>query len=411
MRRTTALTEGEAGNFIEFSKGIAILLIAFHHFSRSLWLGRHLATPPLMQWTFDPAGESLGRSFSELASGQFDEAMFRLSAQFGYFGVHLFVLMSGLGLAWGTSKTVKTEAFLKRRISKLVPPFWTAVVVFVVWRIIIEQPYSVRQIIERATLLSTFDQTNFFRVDPPLWCLALFFQLYVLFLPLRYLLERFGPRLILLLFPVGFAARSICMLPGILRWNENFGHVLGLNWVAIFAAGIWVGNELRQKGRAAIPLWVFVSAASIGAGALFLSERFSAMYPIHDTAIAAVIGATSVIIWKAIPYRLLTRSLAAVGSVSFPLYLYHRPILGTVIFVWQKNPIQHIDAMSLSFVTVGALTVGFLLLRRLATLKIAVLALGVEPFTPQPVLVHSALGRIPPGAGTAELGTGQLAGQ
>lgn len=391
--RSLMVKEEQASDLLQFSKGIAILLIAFHHFSRSLWLARGMHPPNMMQWVFDPSGEDFHQILSDIAAGQFDQAIFRLSAQFGYFGVHLFVLMSGLGLAFGTSDHVKFGSFLKRRVSKLVPPFWTAVAFFVAFRIIIEQPYSFREIVERAFLLSTFDQANFFRVDPPLWCLAIFFQLYLLFLPLRYFVRRFGPQIILAFASLSYLARLLCMIPPVSSWNQNFGHAVGLNWLAVFGVGIWVGDKLRNEGRFVIPASTYALAAFGGLTSLYLSERFRAIYPIHDTAIALFMGATILLMWSALIGVFVSRWIAAVGSVSFPLYLYHRPIVGMVIFFWQKMPgTEPFDALTLSILTVPSLVGLFLLLQRFSSPRIAALALGSEPLMRKPVTVNGFTG-------------------
>jgi peptidoglycan/LPS O-acetylase OafA/YrhL len=397
MRPSFVIKEEQAGELLRFSKGAAILLIAFHHFARSLWLARGLPTPNLMQWVFNPSGENFRQIVSYISAGQWDDAIHSLSAQFGYFGVHLFVLMSGLGLAFGTSSKVEPGPFLKRRFRKLVPPFWTAVVFWTAWRIIIEQPYSFREIVERASLLSTFDQTNFFRVDPPLWCMAVFFQLYLLFLPLRYIIRRFGPRMILLFAAVAFMARWICMLPAISGWNENFGHVLGLDWLAVFGMGIWAGDKLRNEGRLVISVPAFSVVTASGVVLLALSERSRAVYPIHDSAIAVVIGGATLLVWKCISGGLVCRGLAAVGAVSFPMYLYHRPLIGVVVFLWRNHSpdVVTMGGASLGILTIFGTAAVFLVLRRIMKPKIAALALGSEPWTRPSELGKAAVLRSP----------------
>lgn len=391
MRSSFVLEEEQACELLRFSKGIAILLIAFHHFARSLWLARGLQTPNLMQWVFNPSGENLGRIAADVSAGQFDNAIYSLFAQFGYFGVHLFVLMSGLGLAVGTSNNVKPRSFLKRRFRKLLPPFWTAIVFWTAWRIIIEQPYSVREVVERASLFSTFDHANFFRVDPPLWCMAVFFQLYLLFLPLRYAIRHFGPRIILLLAAIAFVARWACMSHVVSNWNDDFGHVLGLDWLAVFGIGIWVGDKLRNEGRLVIPVPAFSITAAAAALLLVLSEQFRAIYPIHDSAIAVVIGGATLLAWRRISGGLFCRGLAAVGTVSFPMYLYHRPVVGTVVFLWRNrtDDVVTIGGFALGIVTVCGLIAVLLLLRQVLNPEIAALALGSEPPVPRPSVVPS----------------------
>ena len=380
MRCALSIRKEAAGNLLDFSKGIAILLIAFHHFSRSLWLVRGVEPPTLLQWNFDPAGEGFGSLVSAATAGQYSEVIFRLSAQFGYVGVHLFVLMSGLGLALGTPKAVDTGSFLKRRFRKIIPPFWTAVVFFVLLRIAIGEPYSVRQVVERMSLLTTFDQEQFFRVDPPLWCLALFFQLYLIFLPLRRLIVRFGSRMLLPLTGIAFIARWALSFPPIQHWNMYIDHVIALDWLVVFGLGIWIGGKLQSDGEVVLPAWTVTGTMLTATVLLFLSERFTSVYPIHDTAVGIVIGGITLLAWKAMPKLRLTGALAAVGSVSFPLYLYHRPLIGMAVLLWRESPqAASVPPLGLGLATVGTLVVVFLLVRLISHLNrgIVTLAFGI----------------------------------
>jgi peptidoglycan/LPS O-acetylase OafA/YrhL len=387
MRSAVVLKQSGVSGVLRFSKGIAILLIAFHHFARSLWLARGVAIPNLMQWRFLPSGENFHQAVIEFSAGQYSHVLLRLFAQFGYFGVHIFILMSGLGLAFGTPSTVKPGAFIQRRFRKLIPPFWTAVVFFTVFRIIIGQPYTVREILERATLLTTFDQARFFSIDPPLWCLAVFFQLYVLFLPVRWLISRYGPRVILALAAIGFAARWITCLPPIANWNVDFGHALGLNWLAVFGIGVWAGDRLRNEGQVEIPMPVFAGSMLIASITLVLSETFQNVYPIHDSAIAVVACGTVFLIYRALSSTFVCRLVAFVGMVSFPLYLYHRPIIGIIVFFLRKD----LGSGALEPLSIGVLSVASLICFFLLTLQLGVrkprliaLALGAETWIPQP---------------------------
>ena len=170
------------------------------------------------------------------------------------------------------------------------PPFWTAIAFFVVLRLAVGQPFTVRDVFERTLLISTFDRYEFFKIDPPLWCIAVFFQLYFLFLPLRWLIVRYGARIVVALAAIAFVARWAASLPPILRWNPYFGHVFALNWLAVFGLGIWIGNKLRKDGEVAVPGRALAVAILAGSSLLLLSETFASVYPIHDTAIALAIG-------------------------------------------------------------------------------------------------------------------------
>lgn len=343
------LRREQGGSFLTFAKGMAILLIFSHHLARSAWLSRGLAAPSLMQWTFTSCRVDFGILASAFQDGKYSEVLLRLLAHFGYVGVHLFVLLSGLGLALGTVQTVPAAIFLKRRVSKLVPPFWIAVIIFSVLDWVAGHPYSIGQFAERLFLVTTFDAKNFFLVDSPLWCLAVFFQLYLLFLPLRRLIVRFGPLSLLPLALIGFMARQLASQPQIVEWNEYAGHTVALNWLAVFGLGIWIGDKLRRDGEVTLPIWAVTGTTLISIPLFVFSELSAAAYPIHDTAIGVLIALVAFLAWRLSLAIHAAHILSAVGAVSFPLYLYHRPIVTKAVNLWCRR----YDPASLPFVCLG----------------------------------------------------------
>lgn len=374
-----SLKKNDTGRLLEFSKGIAILLIILHHLSRSIWSSRGLPLPALQQWNFDPAGEGSGLLVATARGGHFSDLWLLLSAQFGYVGVHLFVLLSGLGLAIGTRESDRFLPFMKRRIRKIVPPFWTAVAFSAVLAKAFGTPLPADYILKRLFLLTTFDQRIFFGFDTPLWCMAVFFQLYILFLPLRWLINHYGPRILLLFALISFVARWAMSTPPVLRWNMYFGHAFALNWLAVFGLGVWIGCKLRRDGEIVLPVWTVTGTTLTAVLLLVLSETFKAAYPIHDTAIGVVTGAAVLLVWSVLSKTNFAAALAVVGSVSFPIYLYHRPLVSIVVYYWHKGLIMpFLPASVLAFDIVAALIVAALLMRRLMLLKpnIANMAFG-----------------------------------
>lgn len=202
-----------------------------------------------MQWRFTPCGADFGFRASAARAGRYSEVLLRIMVRFGYVGVHLFVPMSGLGLAFGTPEAIGVGAFLKRRALKLVPPFWIAFVVFAALEWVAGHPFTLARIAKRLLLLTTFDAKRFFIIDSPVWCLAVFFQLYLLFLPMRRPIVRFGLPLLLPMAVAGFIVRQLTSLPQIMERNEYFGHTLALDWLAVFGLGIWIGDRLRRGAR------------------------------------------------------------------------------------------------------------------------------------------------------------------
>ena len=110
MQRAITLTKSNATDLLWFIKGVAILLIVFHHFGRSIFL-EHGLEPTLLQWNFSLSGERVDRLMSDLLDGRYSELILRIFCRFGYFGVHLFVLASGLGLALSTPEMIGAGSF------------------------------------------------------------------------------------------------------------------------------------------------------------------------------------------------------------------------------------------------------------------------------------------------------------
>jgi len=375
-----SLRRDQAGSLLTFTKGIAILPIFFHHFARSTWLARGMAPPALLQWNFTSAGMVFGALTSSAGAGRYYEVFLRLMARYGYMGVHLFVLASGLGLALGTPMAVSTGAFLKHRMIRIIPPFWMAVALLDLWETALGHPFAIRDVVERLFLLTTFDEKRFFNADSPLWYLSLAFQLYLIFLPLRRLIVRFGLVSLLPLAAIGFVARQLAALPAIMEWNQYFGHVLALNWLAVFGLGIWIGDRLRRDGEVALPGWAVTATALASFSLFLLSNAWKAAYPIHDTVIGVLIAVVAFLAWRMMDGTYPARAVAAVGAISFPLYLYHRPVVSKLLNLWCRR----IDPGALPPAGLGlalaVVLIVFLLLARRAlrvTPKIRALVLGV----------------------------------
>lgn len=218
------LKRDELGNMLTFVKGIAILFVMMHHFARSAWLSLGIEPPLLLQWEYIYPLESYHLLYSALLDGNYWEASLRALAS-GYFEFHLFILASGLGLALGTPEKIGVWALFRQRAAKIIPPFWLAVIVFASLAWLAGHGYSINQIVARMLMLTTFSGKDFFTIDSPLWCIALFLQLYLLFIPLRAVINRFGLNCIPALVAIAFLARWCASLPEVMQWNVHFGHV------------------------------------------------------------------------------------------------------------------------------------------------------------------------------------------
>ena len=92
MSRIFKLHRSEAGNLLNFAKGLAILLVFLHHYSRSAWISRGLPTPALLQFSYESPIQDFALLAAAVRAGHFTEVFLRAMAHFGYVGVHLFVM-------------------------------------------------------------------------------------------------------------------------------------------------------------------------------------------------------------------------------------------------------------------------------------------------------------------------------
>ncbi|MBV5349819.1 acyltransferase, partial [bacterium] len=261
----------------------------------------------------------------------------RLVAHFGYFGFHLFILVSGLGLGLGVPEKVNIGAFIRHRVAKIIPPFWLAVLVFALLGVLAGHSYSINQIVARLLMLTTFSEQEFFTINSPLWCIALFLQLYVLFIPLRYLINRWGLACIPVFVVIAFLARQIASFPEIAQWNVYFGHVFALNWLGIFGLGIWVGQKARRDGEVVLKTWAVTLIFALALGLTVLSDLSQSVYPIHDSAIGVFAGVIAFMVWRMSGHSVINKVLGMMGVVSFPLFLYHRPVIAQALNWWSAK--------------------------------------------------------------------------
>jgi peptidoglycan/LPS O-acetylase OafA/YrhL len=373
MGRIFKLHRSEAGNLLNFAKGLAILLVFLHHYSRSAWISRGLPTPALLQFSYESPIQDFALLAAALRAGHFTEVFLRAMAHFGYVGVHLFVMLSGLGLALGCAENMTFTAFLKRRALKIVPAFWISVAFFALMAWATGFPFSAGQILERMFLLTTFHPANFFIIDSPLWCLAVFFQMYLIFLPLRRIIVRYGLPALLPLAAVDFLWRAFTGMPRMVEWNEYFGHTLAFNWLAVFGLGIWIGNELRQRGEIAVPAPAVAAAVLVAIPVAVMGAFSIFAYPALDTALGLLITVFAFAAFRVASGTMVARVFAAVGIVSFPLYLYHRPLVTKIVHIW-SNHHAALPPVSLGFALAALLTVALLLAQRTLRLRPAVSA-------------------------------------
>lgn len=381
-----SIQRDELGDFLSFTKGVAIFFVLAHHFARSAWMCLGMEPPLLLQWHFIFPLDDYRIMTSLLLEGGYWEVLLRLIAHFGYFGFHLFILASGLGLGLGVPDKQNFGEFVWHRVAKIVPPFWLAVIVFALLGWLAGHSYSINQVVARMLMLTTFSEAEFFTIDSPLWCIALFLQLYVLFIPLRYLINRWGPACLPVFVVVSFAARAIASSPQVADWNVYFGHVLALNWLGVFGLGIWLGQMAQRDGEVVLETWVVGLIFVVALGLAVLSDLSESLYPIHDSAIGVFAGVIAFLAWRMSGRSVLNRVCGVLGVISFPLFLYHRPVIAQALNWWSaKTAATALPPPYMALVLIVIILLVLLAQKLLhRTPQMAVLLLGLSPVDAKP---------------------------
>jgi len=267
---------------------------------------------------------------------------------YGFLGVHVFFILSGLVLAWpycgpaGKSlDQLSLSSFLRRRFTRLAPPYYvilslSALPIFAVAFLKADgiPPRLWLDLLAHLLWLHNLHSDWLASFNIPLWTLALQFQLYLLFPLFLWLLQRIGL----------FSFTVTVLLAGLLYrlavwplmsaddWPLNYSVAYALpGRMFEFAAGISLASLVRDRPdlltgrgtRLAAVLLCFVS----GSLAFIASQRHGDYYPPVDILWALAI-ASGLFLTFALPgwQKFLTcRPLVFCGLCSYSLFLVHHP--------------------------------------------------------------------------------------
>ena len=292
------------------------------------------------------------RAFSGANLGPLD-----LVVRSGSTGVSLFLVLSGfclyLPVARGTS--FATGRFLLRRIRRLLPAYYASLAVVMLITVVAAghlgfvrySPLALtEQTLAHVTMTHSLFPATFYALNGAYWSLALEWQLYLLLPVLVIAARRFGlARTVAAVVAVNVAYRlglqlavaahpgvspslwTSAVLPNLLpgRWAEfAFGMV-----AAQLSASGRIGREWARLGWVAIPL-ALLSLLAVGSPLehlLFGSVFFVLLCAVlaEGTVISRVFG------W---------RPLAAIGVMSYSLYLVHQPIVQALDLLFRQSGVS-----------------------------------------------------------------------
>lgn len=243
----------------------------------------------------------------------------------GYYGVDIFLLVSGLGLWFSLSKNGSAAQFYKRRLVRIFPAYFIALCVW----------YGFRKVSPAGFLLSVSTLGYWLRTTHFDWFIPTLVLFYLLAPWYFRLYKRIGNGLLLTACAVGVSA-VLCVIAALIGQSDLFGSIVR---IPVFCLGFWFGEQC-EKGERKVKLLPLFALLLLGLAAAFIvnRDRFGALmqaglnaWPALAAAPAIAVLLGSVFDFAAAKCGLFGKVLLApfsfFGRYSLEIYLIHEPLM------------------------------------------------------------------------------------
>lgn len=288
-----ALSDKSRVRWLDVLRGFAILLVVLFHF------------------TF--------RYTEKYPRNPFQEAPL-VGLSFGWIGVHLFFMISGFIIYMTIQKKQGPIHFLIARLSRLVPPYWVAILLILalgpMYRSAMGDDRSVNLAAVLANLAMAPDLLHYEALDGAFWSLYVELKFYIVFALLWKLVDLKSHRNLLLSY-IGIIA--ILLVHHHLR-RVPFGEDLG--YFPIFWTGIAAYKLLHES----LSLWTYAAITAVTTASTW-GYYSAGPELLVGIPMFALLFATVEKLFVAHPsLERLFNPLAILGRVSYSYYLVHQPI-------------------------------------------------------------------------------------
>src|SRR5437764_4911872 len=202
--------------WIDVSKGLAILFVAYFHFCSTYFQHGVLPTP---NWSDLPATAlTILRLVWLKVSG------------LGFHAVGVFIILSGWTLMQSTMRRAESGGiawakWYRARLLRLYPMYWVAHLVYLVSPFVARlEPVDDRIVLSLLGLRFIDIQMNFMYLNAAWWYFSMLIQFYLIFPLLFWIAQRIGPWWFLL---IGCVAGSFARYALLVLWPQNGLWVLG----------------------------------------------------------------------------------------------------------------------------------------------------------------------------------------
>src|SRR5438067_265725 len=307
--------------WLDISKGLAILFVAYFHFFRTYF--EHGTLPPA--------------DWSGLATGALTilNLVWLKISGLGFHAVGVFIILSGWSLMESTARRAESGAmqwgsWYRARFLRLYPMYWVAHLVYLFSPFVARlEPVDSRIILSLLGLRFIDIQMNFMYLNAAWWYFSMLIQLYLIFPLLFWAARRFGPgKFLLIACGVGFFARYLLLVV----YPQNGLWVLGgfaicrLPEFALgMALGMWHSRWPARMERFLVGALGLLGGLLLYPAALQL-YRNGYTYIFVDFAtgvccLLVLLGVAGIIIRA----KVMAVILGLIGTYSYGIYLVHQP--------------------------------------------------------------------------------------
>jgi peptidoglycan/LPS O-acetylase OafA/YrhL len=334
--------------WIDISKGLAILIVAYFHFFRTYF--QYGVLPPA-DWN------SVAASVLTILR----LVWFKVSG-LGFHAVGVFIILSGWTLMQSTMRRVESGplawgGWYRARFLRLYPMYWVAHLVYLLSPFVARlEPVDDRIILSLLGLRFIDIQMNFMYLNAAWWYFAMLIQFYLIFPLLFWAARRLGPWMFLVFAcAAGFFARYVLLV----LWPQNGLWVLG--GIAIcrlpeFALGMSLAMWHSQS--AARVEWFLLRGAGFVLGLILYPAALKLYHGLYEyifvdfatgtCCMLEIVGIAGIISLFQRPAKLF----GLVGLYSYGLYLIHQPYV-----IWLGLRIREVPIWMFLLIAVVTLTV------------------------------------------------------
>src|SRR6266704_332738 len=334
--------------WIDVSKGLAILFVAYFHFFRTYF--QHGVLPPA--------------DWSNLAAGALTIArlVWLKVSGLGFHAVGVFIILSGWTLMQSTARRAEAGAiawgaWYRARFLRLYPMYWVAHLVYLVSPFVARlEPVDDRIFLSLLGLRFIDIQMNFMYLNAAWWYFAMLIQFYLIFPLLFWTARGVGPWWFLFIgCAAGFFARYVLLV----LWPQNGLWVLGgfaICRLPEFALGMSLAMWHTQSP--ARLEWVLLRGAGLVGGLILYPaalQLYHGLYPYVFVDFATVVCCMLEILGIAGLISLFNspaKLFGLVGIYSYGLYLTHQPYV-----IWLGLRIREVPISAFLLICIPTLAV------------------------------------------------------